>query len=1032
MEWLDPAGKSPRRRVRIVKADFKYPLLRRIEEVSVDPETGEERIGLVSASVADHVLVGLKHGVDEAEARKVIQRNGHVVRGAEPGSFLLVEVVAPGEIDAQEKAIRALVALDNYIDFSEPDYLVWPTAEPNDPDYAAGRLWGLDNPGTIAGTTLDADIDAPEGWDARTDASTVVVAVVDTGIRYTHEDLSSNMWTNTGETPGDGLDNDQNGVIDDVHGFDAQHNDGSPADDNGHGTHVAGTIGAQGNNGIGVTGVAWDVQLMGVKFLSGAGGTTSDAIRSVNYARMNGAHVINASWGGGGYSVGLYNAIKACGEAGILFVAAAGNDGSDNDATPHYPSSYELPNVVAVASTTRLDDISTFSNTGQFSVDLAAPGSDIRSAFYRSDADYKSLNGTSMAAPHVSGALALAAAEFPGEDAIDLRSRLFSSVDAVDALRGEMATGGRLNLHRLLTASSALSAHDQFADAYRFEGSYGFWSGSNRRGTREPDEDDFSQPLTGIRSLWFAWQAPFAGLAEIKVTSERGAVRTILYRGGMKDSLDVIDEGRAVVGGDGRFFVYVEAGQEYRLLTDSFSTSGQNLTVAVDLLAANDNLGRAEVIAGSSFSVVGNNRRATAEPFEFARPHGGVGQGHSVWWTWTPDSDGEYTLTTKGSKFDTVLAVYAGDPAIPSGFSEVASNDDRTSFDWTSEVTVGVVAGTSYHIVVDSYRKERWGEVLLNGYEAGRLIFLDDLEPVQARPGQRAVLEVSVTGEDVSFEWFENGWAIPFERRSRLGFDRVVGEDAGTYHVVARRGSEEIRSQDAELTVVDSPPKIVWRSPDQAVAIDSDLTLRVVAFGSGTLTYQWYHESLPIPDATDATLTILGLQQSDTGFYTVVIENSQGSATTPEIQVRAQERPWGTWTWVRPRPFSEDIAAMEFLNNRFIGLSTGSISISLDGVNWRHVPLPNQGHTVRSAAYGNGVYVFGTEGLGMRIVSSFDLASFTETTTASPGSSGSVEEVEFGAGIFVARTRYALFVSNDGYIRLSQLAEMLSAQCFMG
>ena len=225
----------------------------------------------------------------------------------------------------QAAAAGSLLDLDEFINFAEPDWIVHTTAVPNDPAFTDGKTWSFDNPGTVAGTVWDADIDGPDGWDQRNDASSVVVAVTDTGVRYTHEDLADNMWSDGGGQ----------------HGFDAYDDDTDPMDTNGHGTHVAGIIGARGNNGLGTTGVAWSVQLMALRFIGPNGGTTSDAIRVMNYARLNGAHIINASWGGGGFSEGLSDAIKACYAADIAIVAAAGNFTRDNDTIPHYPSGYE-------------------------------------------------------------------------------------------------------------------------------------------------------------------------------------------------------------------------------------------------------------------------------------------------------------------------------------------------------------------------------------------------------------------------------------------------------------------------------------------------------------------------------------------------------------------------------------------------------------------------------------------------------------------------------------------------------------------
>lgn len=280
--------------------------------------------------------------------------------------------------------------LDPNVEYVEPNYIYQADATPNDPSY--NLLWGQHNTGqSVGGTsgTSDADIDAPEAWDTSTGSSDVVIAVIDTGVDYLHEDLADNMWQNPGEIPGNKIDDDNNGYIDDVYGIDAANNTGDPMDkvdeDGGHGTHVAGTIAAKGNNAKGVVGVSWNSKIMALKFLSTGGGSSSDAIECLDYiiAQKNaGVNIVasNNSWGGGGYSQALIDAIEASNDAGILFLAAAGNDGVDNDVTPHYPSSYDLPGIISVAATDSDDTLASFSNYGATSVDLSAPGTNILSS----------------------------------------------------------------------------------------------------------------------------------------------------------------------------------------------------------------------------------------------------------------------------------------------------------------------------------------------------------------------------------------------------------------------------------------------------------------------------------------------------------------------------------------------------------------------------------------------------------------------------------------------------------------------------
>jgi subtilisin family serine protease/fibronectin type 3 domain-containing protein len=409
----------------------------------------------------DKILVRLKAGLPPAV---LAQLNGTLGAAIERtfsrfGNLLLLR------LPVNLPVARALELYRNsgLVAYAEPDYVYKADQTRTTPNDLNTLLWGLNNDGQNAGTP-DADIDAPEAWTLRTDASTIVVGVVDTGIDYTHPDLAGNMWRNPRETPGNGIDDDGNGYVDDVHGINAVSgaaNPGNPMDDQAttyHGTHVAGTIGATGNNGTGVTGVAWRVQLMALKFLNSTGsGSSSDAIKCIDYAIANGAHVLNNSWGGGGYSTALRDAIDRARAAGILFVASAGNDAVDTDRSPAYPAGYVLPNVVSVASSDRLDRLSSFSNYGYKTVHLAAPGSSIYSTM--AGARYQSLSGTSMASPHVSGALAMLKAQYPSATATELVERLLLATDPVNALSAASLSGGRLNLYRALSGLARVIPH---------------------------------------------------------------------------------------------------------------------------------------------------------------------------------------------------------------------------------------------------------------------------------------------------------------------------------------------------------------------------------------------------------------------------------------------------------------------------------------------------------------------------------------------------------------------------------------------
>ncbi|MBN1669443.1 MAG: S8 family serine peptidase [Kiritimatiellae bacterium] len=325
--------------------------------------------------------------------------------------------------------------------YAEPNYIVEAYLTPDDPRF--DQLWGLRNTGQTGGVP-GADINAIEAWDIAT-TSHVVVAVIDSGVDYNHPDLAANIWANPAEIAGNGLDDDGNGYVDDVRGWDFYDSDNDPMDVGGHGTHVAGTIGAVGNNAEGVVGVCWQVRIMPLKFIGTFSGSTADAIEAIEYATAMGAQVMNNSWGGGGYSVAMKEAIEAAHAAGLLFVAAAGNSSEDTDTIAHYPSSYDVSNIIAVAATTDADLLASFSSYGATTVDLGAPGKNIWSTI--PSHQYGQKSGTSMATPHVAGACALLwGVAGPGMSHMEVRQALLDGTEPLPALAGKCVTGGRLDL----------------------------------------------------------------------------------------------------------------------------------------------------------------------------------------------------------------------------------------------------------------------------------------------------------------------------------------------------------------------------------------------------------------------------------------------------------------------------------------------------------------------------------------------------------------------------------------------------------
>lgn len=395
---------------------------------------------LETGQQADGVLVKFLASSNAGSRARSLSSAGLTERaqfGLVPG----LKLAAVSNTTTINSTLSAL-ANDPNVAYAEPNYIYTIDAVPNDPDF--GQQWGLNN-------GANTDINAPEAWDTGTGNNSVIVAVIDSGVDYNHPDLRNQIWNNSGEIAGNNRDDDGNGFVDDIRGWDFESNDNDPMDENNHGTHVAGIIGAQGNDNRGIAGVNWTVQIMPLKFMNPQGsGTTAAAIGALDYAVSNGATISNNSWGGGAFSQALFDAIQRANSRGHLFVAAAGNDGVNNDNTSHYPSSYNLPNIISVASTNQAGSLSGFSNFGNRTVDLAAPGSQILSTVR--NGGYQSFSGTSMASPFVAGVAGLLLGQNPNLSVVEIIDAILNNVTAVGALSGQVSTGGRLNAQASITS----------------------------------------------------------------------------------------------------------------------------------------------------------------------------------------------------------------------------------------------------------------------------------------------------------------------------------------------------------------------------------------------------------------------------------------------------------------------------------------------------------------------------------------------------------------------------------------------------
>lgn len=488
---------------------FLFLLVVLLSNSSVAAQNGRE-------FVKDELLVKFNSNVHEGEMMSAITK----VRGKILERFRivgnLVHIQLPTELAVPEAI--ALLRKNPLVEYVDPNYIRYATITPNDSYFS--YLWGLHNTGQTGGT-VDADIDAPEAWDITTGDANNVIAVIDTGVDMSHEDLSANIWTNPDEIPGNGIDDDLNGYIDDVNGWDFYANDNDPSDTTAckHGTHVSGTIGAVGNNGKGVAGVSWNVKIMPLRFLGGTlcSGSDANALKAVQYAAEKGVRISNNSWGGGGYNRALEDAIR---NSNMIFVAAAGNGGWDgigdnNDTTPEYPANYSLDNIISVAAVDHNDIRASFSNYGQATVDLAAPGVNVWSTVPGNQ--YAYMSGTSMATPHVAGTVGLILAQNP---ALENWQVVWKLLQGVDKKGLQVLSGGRLNAYNSLLQYDPLKS--RFEESSLISG--GIWNSSTNPGFSggivkysNRKNAAIGTSFSGSGVMWIATKAAMLGKADVYI-----------------------------------------------------------------------------------------------------------------------------------------------------------------------------------------------------------------------------------------------------------------------------------------------------------------------------------------------------------------------------------------------------------------------------------------------------------------------------------------------------------------------------------
>lgn len=831
------------RRTRVLKTNFKYPYVQTVELLGPEGANGDESIVAYAAMVADHVMVQVEPEKAPDGWRETLARAGLGIRRevTKDGLYLMdfpLEA-AGGTFDV----IDALETQLDWVSYAEPDFILTALATddeeevvPNDPLYES--TWGLSNTGQFGGIA-GYDINAHEAWQIRTDASDVIVAVVDSGIDFEHPDLRANMWVNPREIPGNGRDDDGNGYIDDIHGVDP-FTGGTPEDFDGHGTHVAGTIGAVGNNQRGVAGVAWNVQLMAVRIIGPFGGTMADMVQGIDYAWENGATILNNSWGmilinarllGDWRPQSMADAILRTRNAGAIFVAAAGNDTSNLDIYPDYPTWFldQADNVVNVAAYDSAGQLAVFSNYGVNNVHIAAPGVDILSTW--PGGTYNAISGTSMAAPHIAGVLALLRAEFPHESYRQTIQRLYQT-SVKDPHFSQTVRGGRR-----VDLAAALNPSPLVYEPVRYVPDVGgagvLTVGATGKGdlTYQWFRNDVAVEGATGPVLQLEDAGPFSGgVYRVEIASDYGATSSQTR---VLSSLGNTDLGEALG----------EPGLTWRSSDDAPWTSAGEKGARSGLLGRNGTSALSAIVAGPgeitfSWKVSSEWRRDT---LRFA-----IGE------------DVKETISGEFGWVERTYAIPVGTHALSWVYSKDGGTDVGMDTGWVKQVTY-----TPAHPMIDSITR-----------------------PGQLVVGAGVTLEVQARGPGLTYTWFKDGERLVDQRGPVLSLANIDFEDAGAYEVtVANPFGAATRTVRLDVVGEFLPPVILYDPRDIIAEPGQPVVLWADFEATGPWRVSWFKDGEVLEGREEAYLNLGGLQAEEVGRYTYAVSNAAGTATSLPITV---------------------------------------------------------------------------------------------------------------------------------------------------
>ena len=719
------------------------------------------RAGLLFLAAASCALAFPTPGGSGLSARELAQgyRDGRVLAKPKPGMVPVIDkferaegltlrarfarfgsvgvlALAPG--DTVAAAVARLRATGRY-EYVEPDYVRRTTAMPvvpDDPQFA--NQWALSNAGTNGGGggIAGADINAELGWGTRTSAQGIIVGMIDSGALLTHQDLAANLWQNP--SPGTASYSDGSGNVsetDSQNGLNAVTMSGPPADDVGHGTHTSGIVGAVGNNGLGVTGVAWQVQLMELKFIGSDGsGTTSDELPCIEYGIAHHVSVMNASFGDTSFSQAEMSAISAAGKAGVIFVCSAGNSAENIDISPFFPADYPLDNIICAGATDNRDLPVYFSNYGSGSVEIFAPGANVISTYFTNNSSYMYESGTSMSAPFVTGTVALLRAQFPSDTYRETINRILNSADPKPALAGKAQTGGRLDLANALAVAPNTTPNALFANRTNLAG-LDPYTRSNNADTPQALETGTPSLGTGAgHSQWWQWTAPENATVEIDTSGTGGGqypggstypTALGVYTGSGLGSLVPVASnsnfGTEPPVGGGSSIPYsevtfhTEAGTTYQVNVQGLNGATGQTILSINTTPDNDSVSQPQVLSGPSVSVLGANVFASLQGGE-PRILGNPG-GHSLWYSWTAPSTGTFQVSGYSYDFVPEVAAYTGTSF--GNLSLVSSAAGSAMAGTTTDIseclcTISATVGTAYLIEIDGVTSNDIGEFTLS------------------------------------------------------------------------------------------------------------------------------------------------------------------------------------------------------------------------------------------------------------------------------------------------------------------------------